>query len=202
MKTSLDRQTDRVSYRTEVSGPGTEVGREYWYGFSIFLPEEYTPDRIWEIVAQWHGVPDFDAGEKYRNPVMALSTTSGHWGWVTRWDAKRNTFESGQRQYGGTNNYDLGPCEKDTWTDWVVHVKWSYGPDGILQVWKNGKKVIDADGPNAFNDERGPYFKMGLYKGWRDPERRNDAVGKRVLYHDEFRMGTAEASYDDVAPGS
>ncbi len=201
MKTSLNRQTDKVSYRTEVSGPGSEVGREYWYGFSILLPEDYTPDRLWEIVAQWHGIPDSDLGENWRNPVMALSTTSGHWGWVTRWDAKRNTFENGQRQYGGTDNYDLGPYEKGTWTDWVVHVKWSYRPDGVLQVWKNGKIVIDANGPNTFNDERGPYFKMGLYKGWRDPSRRSDAISKRVLYHDEFRMGGAQAGYDDVAPG-
>ena len=42
---------------------------------------------------------------------------------------------------------------------------------------------------------------MGLYKGWRDPSQRSDVVDKRVLYHDEFRMGGAEAGYDDVAPG-
>jgi hypothetical protein len=201
MKSTLDRHRDRVSYRTEVSGPRAEIGREYWYAFSVCLPEDYVPDRVWEIVAQWHGVPDFDTGEKYRNPVMALSTTSGRWSWVTRWDAKRNTFESGRREYGGTRTYDLGPYERETWTDWVVHVKWSYQPDGLLQVWKDGKKVIDQRGPNAFNDAKGPYFKMGLYKGWRDPKRPSDAVSKRVLYHDEFRMGGANAGYEDVAPG-
>jgi len=61
--------------------------------------------------------------------------------------------------------------------------------------------VIDQDGPNAFNDAHGPYFKMGLYKGWRDSDPPNDAVSRRVLYHDEFRMGGSEASYEDVAPG-
>ncbi|MBN1508228.1 MAG: polysaccharide lyase [Sedimentisphaerales bacterium] len=201
MRTSLDRQKDRFSYRTEVSGPRAEIGKEYWYGFSILLPEDYAPDHIWEIVAQWHGVPDFDAGENWRNPVMALSTTNGHWGWVSRWDAKRNTFESGMREYGGTHNYDLGPYQKGVWTDWVVHVKWSYRQDGLLQVWKDGVKVIDQDGPNAFNDKDGPFFKMGLYKGWSDPNRRSDKVSKRVLYHDEFRMGGSEAGYEDVAPG-
>ncbi len=200
MKTSLDRQKDPFSYRTEVSGPRAEIGQEYWYGFSILLPDDYAPDRIWEIVAQWHGVPDFDAGENWRNPVMALSTTNGRWDWVSRWDAKRNTFESGKREYGGTHNYDLGPYQKNAWTDWVIHVKWSYGPDGILQVWKDGAKVIDQNGPNAFNDKDGPFFKMGLYKGWRDSNRRSDKVSKRVLYHDEFRMGGANARYEDVAP--
>jgi len=201
MKSTLDRHRDRVSYRTEVSGPRAEIGKECWYGFSILLPDDYVPDRVWEIVAQWHGVPDQDTGETWRNPVMALFTTGGRWSWVSRWDAKRNTFESGRREYGGTKTYDLGPYERERWTDWVVHVKWSYKPDGILQVWKNGEKVIDQAGPNAFNDAKGPYFKMGLYKGWRDPKKPGDAVSKRVLYHDEFRMGGAEASYEDVAPG-
>jgi len=201
MKTSLDRHQDRVAYRTEVSGPKAEIGKEYWYGFSIFLPEDYQPDAIWEIVAQWHAVPDFDAGEKWRNPIMALSTTKGRWSWVSRWDAKRNTFASGKRQYGGTQNYDLGRYRKGVWTDWVIHILWSYESNGLLRVWKDGEIVIDQKGPNAFNDEHGPFFKMGLYKGWHDPNRPSAPVSRRLLYHDEFRMGGAEAGYDDVAPG-
>ena len=202
MKTSLDRHKDKVAYRTEVSGPGSEVGKEYWYGFSIFLPGDYAADNIWEIVAQWHGVPDFKIGEDWRNPVMALSTDGGKWGLLTRWDAKANTFEGGKRTYGGTKRYDLGPYRKERWTDWVVHVKWSYRPDGILEVWKNGKRIVEQKGPNAFNDKKGPYFKMGLYKGWKDPRRAGDALSKRVLYHDEFKMAGADGSYEDVAPGN
>ncbi len=201
MKSSLDRYGDRYPNRTEVSGPRAEIGGEYWYGFSIFLPEDYVPDEIWEIVAQWHSVPDFEIGEKWRNPVIALSTTGGRWGWVNRWDAKRNTFQTGQRQYGGIRQYDLGPYETGVWTDWVVHVRWSYGQDGLVEVWKNGQKVINQSGPNAFNDAHGPFFKMGLYKGWGDPKKGGDAVSRRLVYHDEFRMGGADATYQDVAPG-
>jgi hypothetical protein len=71
----------------------------------------------------------------------------------------------------------------------------------MLEVWQNGETVIDRRGPNAYNDKRGPYFKMGLYKGWRDPQRPSDAVSERVLFHDEFRMAGADAGYADVAPG-
>jgi len=196
-----NRKRDKVPYRTEVSGPGSEVGKEYWYGFSIFLPEHYAVDNIWEIVAQWHGVPDFKAGEDWRNPVMALSTNGGKWGLLNRWDAKLNTFEGGKKKYGGTKSYDLGKYRKGVWTDWVVHVKWSYRADGLLEVWKDAKKVVKQDGPNAFNDRKGPYFKMGLYKGWKDPKRPSDAVSSRLLYHDEFRMAGADGRYEDVAPG-
>lgn len=201
MKSVLDRWHSKVSYRTEVSGPGSEVGKEYWYGFSIYLPKDYKPDKIWEIVAQWHGVPDFNIGETWRNPVMALMTTGGVWSLSNIWDAKRNTFASGKKVYGGGHKYDLGPYQTGVWTDWVFHVKWSYRKDGLLEVWKNGKLVVQQHGPNCFNDAKGPYFKMGIYKGWRDPKRSCDAVTRRVLYHDEFRMGDAEARYEDVAPG-
>jgi len=186
--------------RTEVSGPGSELGKEYWYGFSIFLPQDYVKDDIWEIVAQWHGVPDFKVGENWRNPVMALSTDGGKWQLVNRWDAKLNTFQGGKRSYGGTRHYDLGEYRRGAWTDWVVHVKWSYRDDGLLEVWKNGVRIVEQKGPNAFNDSKGPYFKMGIYKGWRDPGRKSDAVSSRLLYHDEFRMAGADACYDDVAP--
>jgi hypothetical protein len=200
MKTLLDRHKDKVAYRTEVSGPGSELGKEYWYGFSIFLPDDYAADKVWEIVSQWHGVPDFKIGENWRNPVMALSTDGGRWGFVSRWDPKRNTFEGGKREYGGTKKYDLGPYRTGVWTDWVVHVKWSFKTDGILEVWRNGKKVVRQKGPNAFNDKKGPYFKMGLYKGWKKSESPSDAVSSRLLYHDEFRMAEGPGRYADVAP--
>jgi len=202
MKTTLDRYKDKVSYRTEVSGPSAKLGGEYWYGFSIYLPKSYVPDKIWEIVAQWHGVPDFDIEENWRNPVMALSTTAGRWSLRNRADAKPNTFAHGKKSYTATNNYDLGPYQTGKWTDWVIHVKWSYKDDGLLEVWKDGTKVITQTGPNAFNDKHGPYFKMGLYKGWKNPKTPCDAVSRRVLYHDEFRLASAPATYKDVAPAS
>jgi len=132
MKVSLDRHKDKVAYRTEVSGPGSEVGK---------------------------------------------------------------------RRYDGGKNYDLGAYERGRWTDWVVHVKWSYGKEGVLEIFKDGRLVVDQRGPNAFNDAKGPYFKMGLYKGWRRAEMASDVVSRRVLYHDEFRMAGAGGTYSDVAAG-
>jgi hypothetical protein len=37
--------------------------------------------------------------------------------------------------------------------------------DGLLQVWKNGKQIVDHRGALGFkNDENEIYFKMGLYR--------------------------------------
>ncbi len=61
MRSDLDRYTSNVPYRTEVRviAPDPKVNQEYWYAFSIYLPDDYVPDNVaWEIVAQWHGIPD------------------------------------------------------------------------------------------------------------------------------------------------
>ena len=168
------------------------MGEEYWYGFSIFLPEGFVVNNDWEILAQWHGYPDKNIGETWRNPVMALNSDEGIWSVTVRWDSKKNTFESGERVYDGTKLFEFGPYETGVWTDWVFHVKWSYESDGLLEIWKNGVKVVDRDGPNCFNDALGPYFKMGIYAG--------DVPSTRIVYHDEFRMADANSTYEDVAP--
>ena len=64
---------------------------------------------------------------------------------------------------------------------YLVHVKWSNQNDGILEIWKDGEKVVDQKGPNTFNDAKGPYFRMGIYKGWKDPDRASDAISNTTF---------------------
>ena len=190
----------------------TVVGREYWYGFSIYLPgeqdgeDEYVPDKYWEVVAQWQGVND-TAEEKGRNPPLTLTTSvSGVGG---RWTvAGRSSAQAINRKGENDSSFsiDLGPYQTGKWTDWVFHVKWSYLNDGVVEVWKDGKQVVSrVNSPIGYNDQVGPYFKMGIYKGsWEHlPEdgSKLDVVDHRVIYHDEFRMADERGSYDAVAPG-
>ena len=178
--------------RSEVLGPSAPVRSERWYGFSIFLPKDFIINEKWEILAQWHGQPDFDIEENWRNPVIALYSSEGKWSLKIRWDSKRNTWESGKVVYDGTAYLDFGLYEVDAWTDWVFHIKWSYELDGFLEIWKNGKKVLDRNGPNCFNDAKGPYFKMGIYTG--------GVKSVRTVYHDEFKMADENSTYIDVVP--
>jgi hypothetical protein len=205
MKTYLNRLTSPKAFRTEVSMSGfakVQPGQDAWYGFSIYLPKSYISDPIWEIVAQWHSAPDVDRGEdKYiQNPPLSLQTENGEWLVSTIWDSKPVTTN---KSYEGSKPWHLGSYETGKWTDWVFHVKWSPFADGILEVWKDGVQVIDKQGPIGFNDEHAPFFKMGLYKGWTNPDRKTPAgvVSERTLYHDEIRMAGPGGSYADVAPG-
>ena len=55
--------------------------------------------------------------------------------------------------------------------------------------------IVDEDGPNCYNREG--YLKWGIYKPyWRDhPD--GLPFNKRILYHDNIRIGT---SFDKVDP--
>jgi Polysaccharide lyase len=197
MRSYLNRSTSAVSYRTEarVLAPDPIVNQEYWYGFSIYLPDDYVPDTVWEIVAQWHG--NADKGESATNPPLSLSTKGGTWKLNNKWTADRITT-SGNVQ---SRSFNFGTYARGRWTDWVFRIKWSYGTQGILEAWKDGKKVLSAKGPNTYNDARMPFFKMGIYKGWK-AGMKTGVVTQRTLYHDEFRMVGPGGSYGAVAPST
>lgn len=204
LKSVVDYYGAGHKYRSEVTQQWEfpSYNQEYWYGFSIFLPDSHLTDASWEIVAQWQSIPD--DGEDYRNPVLAIDTSDGIWQVRTRWDDKAVTpvKSGGGWVYGGQKRWEVAPVETGVWTDWVVQVKWRYVNDreGYLRVWKDGELVVDHVGPNAYNDSQGPYFKMGVYNGWSSssPKSRNSA--RYVVYHDEFRMAGPGGSYEDVAP--
>lgn len=171
-----------LSKRSELKLPKVEPESEYWYGVSIFIPSDWVIDTTPEIVTQWHSEPDFDLGEDWRNPPLAILIDGDHWRIVNHWDKEKVTLSE---QYDGSVTYLPGKIQKGVWTDWKVHAKWrSSSVDGKLEIWKDGVLVVDKNGPNTFNDKMGPYFKMGIYKfAWKDPNNKS-LVTKRVLYHD------------------
>ncbi len=186
-----------------------DVGGEYWYGFSVHLPTTWVPDpsdRLDthgddDIVMQLHERPDFHLGETWRAPPVSLRIERDRWKVKRRWDSKPVTTVDGEQQYEGTEVFDLGRFSTGRWTDWVFHVRWSYGPDGILQVWRDGVLVVDVSGPVGYNDRDGLYLKTGIYKpSWAstsDP----GPVRDRLLHLDEYRIAGADGSYESVAPG-
>lgn len=197
-KAVLNRLTSNTSFRSEfVLAPiRLQPGVEYFYGFSIYLPEDYVSDPIWEIVAQWHSTPDSDA-EGSLNPPLSLQTQNGEWRLYTIWDDAKITVKD---EYDGAKQYDLGPYTTGKWTDWVFNIKWSPAADGVLRVFKDNVKVVDKAGPIGFKDDEAPYFKFGLYKGWKDRLLPAGKVGQRTVFHDEIRVATGPGAYSEVAP--
>ena len=56
------------------------------------------------------------------------------------------------------------------------------GKDGLLQVWQNGRQIVDYQGALGFkDDENDIYFKLGLYRD-------HINLPMRIVY-DRFRRG-------------
>lgn len=177
-----------TSKRAELRHGYVPANSAYTYRFSNFLPTSFTKDPSMEIVAQWHNVPDYSIGEKHPSPPLYLRTMNGRLYLGRRWDPNRLTVNNTPGKGGGTEMLDLGPYQVGTWTDWKFYVKWSYKSDGVVQIWKNGSLIKSIYGPNTYNDAKGPYFKVGIYKpDWKyNPSR--STTTQRVIYYDAVRM--------------
>jgi hypothetical protein len=215
MRSYLHRYDSKYSYRTmvEVGSEDTNpeglrenytmvVGEEYWVGVSIFVPEDFVPDMEGcdELWLQFQAVPD--DGELWRSPVLAIYVVEGEYQIVSRWDTRPIRSDMG---WSGKETLAALPItpDKGRWVDWVFHVKWSWESDGLTEIWKDGELVVTRNGPNCSNDHEGPRPSFGVYKWpWKtDSTISCSSIVERLIYVDEFRIATADGSYEDVAPG-
>jgi hypothetical protein len=152
---------------------------ERWYAASYFLPAtDYVYDAAAESPTQWH-----TSSTQY--PPLAVWTQRGQWRLV---------------QFGSQTTI-LSNYETNKWTDFVFHVKWSSGSDGLIEVWKNGVKILTKYGKNIDGSvTTGAYMRTGLYK-WPWKGGNTSTTTKRVIYIDDVRIGNAAATYNDVVPG-
>jgi len=176
-----------------------EIGREYWIGFSMLFGPGYKSPVLstWAVHHQYHGVPDplarcSSPPEPYRNPLLFINIKNDAWRIGGLWDSRACTPALGN--YEGQYAYSPGSYTTGEWIDFVIHVKWSYGPDGVVELWKDGEVWMDRTGPNCFNDIKGPYMKIGIYTPL-------DLGQTQTIYYDELKIGNASSSYAEVSPG-
>ncbi|MGX6751881.1 heparin lyase I family protein [Streptomyces xantholiticus] len=177
------RKSDPVvssSKRAEISQRDEQpADAERWYGFSINLATTWAHDTSAEIVSQWH---QCDVGCPGGSPPLALLTDEGRW----KIDFRGQFI-------------DLGPYTTGAWVDWVFHVTWRTDSTGLLQVWKNGERVVHRTGATHDGGPRSPYFKFGIYK-WDWNTGAPSSTTQRVMYYDALRLGDERAVHRDVAP--
>jgi hypothetical protein len=176
------------------------IGNEYWIGSSIFLADGYhspTERGVWGVNhQQFHSAsdkpPKCDCTEGKRHPNLTIRTNDSKWASWTKWDPQKCTpLEDVGVQ---SKYYWYDPFSTGQWYDFVINVKWSYGADGFLKIWKNGVLIMDRTGGNCFNDDKGPFLKFGIYGGI-------DQDQTMTIYYDELRIGDSNSSYSEVAPG-
>ncbi len=189
---------DRCGERSELLGKTTAIGETYWYGWSVFIPSDWKDsDAGYDIINQFGAYPS-KQGRRY---------LCGGIGSMISREGKTLNFIFQRKEDSVDVECTRYPLVKVSeargqWIDFVVHVKWTGNTDGFLQLWtKTGgnpyTQKLDLKGRTFWNDEgKGPYLKMGLYKG--DPNFNGPAP--RYLYTDEYRLGDANSSFEQVAP--
>jgi len=186
MKAVLPPGQERTEGAAEIVPPGSEQ----WYGWSVYVPEDW-PVGAAGIISQVHAGGGFGASLQ----IIVEDEKIRMWRRFQPPGALGPQKEHSRREY----REDVAPLQRGRWMDFVVHARWSHQEDGFQEVWMDGRSVWRVDGPVYFDlqaSEAGPYFKAGLY-GYGGSSGSKD----RVVWVDEFRRGDASASYPDVAPG-
>ncbi len=187
-------------YRAEATkggAGGANQERERWFGFSTYLPHDWQIVEVpgSDVLFQIHDLPD--PCETWRSPPLVLRVVGSETIWEVKWDPRSCT--GADRQTEGPATIASSPIVRGRWVDWVVHVDWSYGSDGLVEVWRDGELIGTHHGPNSYNDRESMYLKIGLYRsGAAWPV----GVHQRVSYFDEVRMAGTGGSYAEVAPSS
>jgi len=164
---------------------------ERWYSFDVFLPASYKIDSIPETLAQWHVQTTAAQKNEHISPEVSLRVEYDKWRIWVIYDVPPT---GNTDKYYGSKRFALPKLEFDKWTKWVFHIKYSHGDDGVVQVWENGVLQVDYKGPDFYDSEMGPYFKIGIYKpAWKT----NDwlsPVTQRVVFYDNIKIGDQDMS--------
>lgn len=181
--------------RAELRLRSAEFHRDYWFKFSLYLPDDWVSDTRPVTLAQWHGVRDQLLGEGGRAPPLRLLVADGKWIIVGGADNMRITrfwYQTYTNEY--LRIYWSAPITRGKWEDWLFKIRWSHQEDGELAVWRDGKQILHRKGANAYEDPLAPFFKIGIYiPSWRPLTVTPDIPAYRV-YVDSVRVQTQPVS--------
>jgi hypothetical protein len=196
------------TFRSEISQPQEKGFQERWYGLRLYVPMDWNfkAEAGDDVVMQWHAIlgdelkaKKEESGGTRNFPVLAIAIEDNKW-------SIRRAF--GDPAKSGRDNKLLDdPVAAGHWTAWVIHARWSSGDDGLIQIWKDGKLVKEAKGPNNYLVQaHTPYFKTGIYHPtWKKKNsdkftEQDQTLKSRVIYSADVKIGNEKAKYEDVAP--
>ena len=115
-----NNESHRAEYRDYFRA---RMGKEYWYGISMFIPQDFPEHKNRNVVLQWHASPDLRLGEVTRSPVLAFRFQNGNMKITLRHSTERI-----QKSNNGINKliHEMNNFTKGIWNDFIINTKWSY----------------------------------------------------------------------------
>ncbi len=155
-RASFDPETKDRSEATDlVTFPKSEV---IWNAYRVKIADGFSipsDKHSWFIVGQWHGSkndkrPPYIAAEVYGTDLVF----------------RRRYILNGKPT--SSEVYRMHNVPRGTWLNIVMEHKVS-ATDGLLNIWLNGRQVVNFNGPLGYwdHDEAG-YWKFGIYRSHED----------------------------------
>jgi hypothetical protein len=172
--------------------------KEAWYSFAIYFPSVgFEADDTRDCINQWFEDGSDETTIRAEKDKAFLEVTPAE-GSTTLY--KYDLFNPSINNPHGVATD--GPASfqkisKDKWHEFVFHFVHSTGADGLIEVWRDGKKIHNITGRNMHL--KLPKWKIGLYKS--SFLNKTSTRDSRVLYFDNVRVGGANATFADMSSG-
>ena len=165
--------------RSEVGDKSVDKNSEWWYSWRTQIPHEWKDNNsTWYVTTQFHQAPPKWRNGDWGPPPLKFGYSGGQWH-IHQWFYDLDHPKSPIYKAAGA---------KGVWVNWRVHAVWSGDRNGVLQIWRDGKLVVDRRGKNLNGDGGGGTFlKLGIYRGHGDPN-------TQVVLHDDYRRGRTRES--------
>jgi hypothetical protein len=102
-----------------------------------------------------------DPGDATLGPVFAMQLRHDRMMIVTRWDANAETKSRPEDHWIFE---DTATIERGRWYRFEVTLRFDPFGDGMALVKRDGREIANYTGPLGYNDEKPPYFKVGIYR--------------------------------------
>jgi hypothetical protein len=174
-----DCASDRERSELTQQPPHSLPGKEYWYAWSLFVPESYKnifPTKV--CLGQFHQIGALSP------PLMFQNANGGYW-------LDLNQIEEDPKLLIDDKNL------RGRWHDLLVNARWSKKKDGFLKVWVNGELKFSRNGANLKREGR-IFFQYGIYRSFLS---RNKAKHPdQVVYFDAVRWGSKREDVEVSKP--
>jgi len=170
---------------------------QWGMSFSIYVPSDFKEDPVKQSILQLKDI--MDGCDRFGgNPPFKIGMNGSRFDATVRWTSQKcATSPLGLKYFNRVLNVQPGK-----WHYFVLNVGWDYRNNGNGYVHLYAKvgsppsgkdRVINYNGPTGYNDNKGHYLKLGIYKWlWKDfsqvTKSRRAGVVSSVLYYDDIEI--------------